>query len=237
MLLMATDAVAQDYEILRLKNGTEITGTIERLPDGSVRITDINGDIFVFSADEIALITNEQLKIKEEKLENRKQRKENRKYSGYSGIVEASVGYSLNGGFESSVGMINCYKVSPAFYIGAGIDVRTSVVYTEYTRYYYTEYGSYSRTSYDFIQSFALPIYFHFRYSILGTRPNNAISPFIACNVGYDVIGPLGILMEPYIGVELKTFKKGGLWMALDLPFYLLGDGFMDICLKVGWSF
>ena len=30
------EASAQDQEILRLKNGTEITGIIERLPDGGV---------------------------------------------------------------------------------------------------------------------------------------------------------------------------------------------------------
>ena len=63
-VMFSFEASAQDQEILRLKNGTEITGIIERLPDGGVRVTNADGDTFVFTADEIALITNAEQKKK-----------------------------------------------------------------------------------------------------------------------------------------------------------------------------
>ena len=63
-VMFSFEASAQDQEILQLKNGTEITGIIERLPDGGVRVTNADGDTFVFTADEIALITNAEQKRK-----------------------------------------------------------------------------------------------------------------------------------------------------------------------------
>ena len=216
-VMFSFEAGAQEQEILRLKDGTEIVGIIERLPNGGARVTDINGDTFVFAADEIALITNAEQKAKQEKAEKRKK-------SGYAGIVEAGIGYSLNGGVYFSAGMINAYKFSPYFYLGVGVDVRTTSIWDSYD-YEYT------------YQSFAVPVYLHLRYSILGGRQNNKVSPFIACNIGYDVTTNTGMLCEPYVGVEIKNLKKGTIWLAFDLPAYIAGDGFMDIGLKLGWSF
>ena len=215
-VMFSFEASAQDQGILKLKDGTEITGIIERLPDGGARVTDINGDTFVFAADEIALITNAEQKAKQEKAEKRKN-------SGYAGIVEAGVGYSLNGGAYFSAGMINAYKFSPYFYLGVGVDFRTTSIWD-----WYNEYSS---------QSFAVPVYLHLRYSILGGRQNNKVSPFIACNIGYDVTTNTGMLLEPYVGIEIKNLKKGAMWLAFDLPVYIGGYGFMDIGLKLGWSF
>jgi len=217
-VMFSFEASAQDQEILRLKDGTEIVGVIERLPNGGARVTDINGDTFVFAADEIALITNAEQKAKQEKAEKRKK-------SGYAGIVEAGIGYSLNGGVYFSAGMINAYKFSPYFYLGVGVDVRTTSIW---------DGGYYYRYSF---QSFAVPVYLHLRYSILGGRQNNKVSPFIACNIGYDVTTNTGMLCEPYVGVEIKNLKKGTIWLAFDLPAYFLSYGFMDIGLKLGWSF
>ena len=194
-MMFSFEAGAQEQEILRLKDGTEIVGIIERLPNGGARVTDINGDTFVFAADEIALITNAEQKAKQEKAEKRKK-------SGYAGIVEAGIGYSL----------------------GVGVDFRTTSIWDSYG-YEYT------------YQSFAVPVYLHLRYSILGGRQNNKVSPFIACNIGYDVTTNTGMLCEPYVGVEIKNLKKGTIWLAFDLPAYIAGDGFMDIGLKLGWSF
>ena len=218
-VMFSFEASAQEQEILRLKNGTEITGIIERLPDGGVRVTNADGDTFVFTADEIALITNAEQKAKQEKAEKRKK-------SGYAGIVEAGIGYSLNGGVYFSAGMINAYKFSPYFYLGVGVDVRTTSM--KDWKYNYS------------FQSFAMPIYLHLRYSILGGRPNNKVSPFIAFNVGYNVIPAgnrrPGILFEPYAGVEIKKMKKGTLWAAIDFPVFV-GDFSFDTGVKVGWSF
>ena len=202
-------------EIVRLHNGTEITGTVERLPNGSVRVTDQAGDMFVFSTDEVASIMTPQQK--QDLL-----KKEKKKEHGYFGIVEGSIGYSLAGGFAASVGMINGYKFSPFLYVGLGVDFGTTLIWhLEGYDYYEGFYAS------DII----LPIYAHVRYSILGRR---RVSPFLAFNAGYDVLGNAGLLIEPSAGVEVKS-RKGAWWISADFPLYT--EGFMDLRLKVGYSF
>lgn len=186
-------------EIVRLHNGTEITGTVERLPNGSVRVTDQAGDMFVFSTDEVASIMTPQQKqdlIREKKKER-----------GYFGVVEGSIGCNPEYELAASVGMINGYKISPFLYVGVGVD--------------------FGITDRDLI----LPIYAHVRYSILGRK---RVSPFIAFNAGYDVLGYLGMLIEPSAGVEVKS-RKGAWWISADFPLYT--DGWIDLRLKVGYSF
>ena len=56
-VMFSFEAGAQDQGILKLKDGTEITGIIERLPDGGVRVTNADGDTFVFSSDDIARVS------------------------------------------------------------------------------------------------------------------------------------------------------------------------------------
>ena len=101
-------------EIVRLHNGTEITGTVERLPNGNVRVTDQAGDMFVFSTDEVASIMTPQQK--QDLL-----KKEKKKEHGYFGVVEGGIGYD-NYGFVASVGMVNGYKILPFLYVGVGVD-------------------------------------------------------------------------------------------------------------------
>ena len=113
-------------EIVRLHNGTEITGTVERLPNGSVRVTDQAGDMFVFSTDEVASIMTPQQKQERQKKEDRAERRTER---GYFGIVEGSTGYSIAGGFAASVGIINGYKISPFLYVGVGVDFGTTKIW------------------------------------------------------------------------------------------------------------
>ena len=128
-------------EIVRLHNGTEITGTVERLPNGSVRVTDPAGDMFVFSTDEVASIMTPQQKQDLLKKEKKKER-------GYFGVVEGSIGYEgyLVEDLAASVGIINGYKISPFLYVGVGVDFGITYV------------------------SPILPIYAHVRYSILGRK-------------------------------------------------------------------
>ena len=198
-------------EIVRLHNGTEITGTVERLPNGSVRVTDPAGDMFVFSTDEVASIMTPQQKQERQKKEAER---------GYFGVVEGSTGYSLYGGeLAASVGMVNGYKFSPFLYVGVGVDFGTTSVW------HWNPYSGYPAS--DII----LPIYAHVRYSILGRK---RVSPFIAFNAGYDVLGNAGLLIEPSAGVEVKS-RKGAWWISADFPFYM--EGWIDLRLKVGYSF
>ena len=216
-------------EIVRLHNGTEITGTVERLPNGSVRVTDQAGDMFVFSTDEVASIMTPQQKQERQKKEDRAERRTER---GYFGIVEGSTGYSLMGGFAASVGMVNGYKVSPFLYVGVGVDFGTTMI-SEYIREeYYSGNHSYTSTYWNDYQTLILPIYAHVRYSILGRK---RVSPFLAFNAGYDVLGNVGPLLELSTGVEVKS-RKGAWWISADVPFYT-EEFTMDLRLKVGYSF
>lgn len=221
-MLLTPDAYAQDHEILRLKDGTEITGTIERLPDGGVRITDINGDIFVFSADEISQITDPQKKAAQIKRDRAKAN------SGYLGIVQTGIGCAIQGGFHYTIGMINGYKFNPWLYLGLGVDLgTTSMCNWDLSNSYY--------------QGFIVPIYIHFRYLLLGGRPYNNVSPYIAVNLGVEPSGDSILYTGCSAGIQIKNIKKGNLWIAIDLPFYPLAQleyvTSLDICLKVGWSF
>lgn len=220
-VMFSFEASAQDQEILRLKDGTEIVGVIERLPNGGVRVTDINGDIFVFAADEIALITNAEQKAQQEKIEKR------RSASGYAGIVQAGIGMALDGGVHFTVGMINAWKINPWFYWGLGLDLGTTRCW---------EYQPYDDG--DF-QGFIMPIYMHLRYSILGGRPNNKVSPYISFNLGYEIMQGGDFFFGPSAGVQIKNLKIGDMWVGFDFPFHLgmSNASFIDMCIKVGWSF
>ena len=212
-VMFSFDASAQEQEILQLKDGTEIVGIIERLPNGGARVTDINGDIFVFAADEIALITNAEQKAQQEKIEKR------RSASGYAGIVQAGIGMALEGGVHFTAGMINAWKINPWFYWGLGLDLGTTECW--------------------YVQGFIMPIYMHLRYSILGGRPNNKVSPYISFNLGYEIMQGGDFFFGPSAGVQIKNLKIGDMWVGFDFPFHLgMSDAsFIDMCIKVGWSF
>ena len=203
-------------EIIRLHNGTEITGTVERLPNGSVRVTDQAGDMFVFSTDEVASIMTPQQK--QDLL-----KKEKKKEHGYFGVVEGSIGYGGDGDLAASVGIINGYKISPFLYVGVGVDFGTTSIW----------HWHWNGSDYEgfYVSHIILPIYAHVRYSILGRK---RVSPFIAFNAGYDVLGNAGLLIEPSAGVEVKS-RKGAWWISADLPLYTAGG--IDLRLKVGYSF
>ena len=192
---------------------------MERLPNGSVRVTDPAGDMFVFSTDEVASIMTPQQKQEQQKKEDRAERRTER---GYFGVVEGSIGYSLDGeDLAASVGIINGYKISPFLYVGLGVDFGTTSIW-HWNGYDYEGF---------YASHIILPIYAHVRYSILGRK---RVSPFIAFNAGYDVLGNAGLLIEPSAGVEVKS-RKGAWWISADFPFYT--EGFIDLRLKVGYSF
>ena len=222
-VMFSFEASAQEQEILRLKDGTEIVGVIERLPNGGARVTDINGDTFVFAADEIALITNAEQKAQQEKIEKRKLT------SGYAGIVQSAIGYSTAGGVHFTVGMINAWKVNPYFYVGLGLDLGVTQ--------YYGRDGS-TASSDGAHHGFIMPIYLHLRYSVLGGREKNKLSPYVSFDLGYEIMGGGNLYIAPAVGLQIKNLKKGSLWAGLEVPIHLMSSiSMFDVCAKVGWSF
>lgn len=220
MLLTAFVANAQEQEILKLKDGTEIKGIVERLPDGGVRITDMNGDVFVFSGEEILDVKTEKQRSKEKKIANKQMR------SGYAGIVELGLGGGLDGGLYFTAGMVNCYKFNPYLYLGVGVDVGTAGIWIDQNIDPAFGYSSVQ-------QFFILPVYTHIRYSILGGH-SGKVSPYIAFNLGYEIVNG-AIMVEPSAGIQIKGLAIGDLWAGIDFPLHMSGS--MNIAFKVGWSF
>ena len=221
-VMFSFEAGAQEQEILRLKDGTEIVGVIERLPNGGARVTDINGDTFVFAADEIALITNAEQKAKQEKAEKRK-------WSGYAGIVHFGIGGSITDvGVHFTAGMINAWKINPWFYLGLGLDIGTTGARKQDESGYYDA------------QAFIMPIYLHLCYSILGGRPNNKVSPYIAFNLGVETMDGGSFFFSPSVGVQIKKLRMGDLWLGFAPSCHFGGNynlSVVDLCFKMGWSF
>ena len=78
----------------------------------------------------------------------------------------------------------------------------------------------------------------HLRYSILGGRPNNKVSPYISFNLGYETMQNGGFFFGPSAGVQIKDLRIGDMWVGFDFPLRLGGRAsYIDLCIKVGWSF
>ena len=223
MLLSAIALKAQEKEYLFLKDRTEICGVISRQPDGGVSVVDQYGDEFVFAADEIRYIANQKQKNWAERIYRRK---------GYFGIVEASLGGDIldGSGAVFSIGVINGYKVSRYFYVGLGlgIGVREVSSYDDsYESYYYNV--------------LEIPIYAHFRYSIIGGR-NCAVSPYISSDIGVNneissQYESIGVYFSPSLGVEIRSKRVGTFWVGLNFPMSFTYDGYIGMALRVGYSF
>lgn len=218
MLLSAIALKAQEKEYLFLKDWTEICGVISRQPDGGVSVEDQYGDEFVFAADEIRYIANQKQKNWAERIYRRK---------GYFGIVEASLGSGIADGPIFSIGVINGYKVSPYFYVGLGLGIG---VHMEMSYYTYRNYNV-----------LEIPIYAHFRYSIIGGR-NCAVSPYISSDIGVNnqissQSDSTGVYFSPSLGVEIRSKRVGTFWVGLNFPMSFTYDGYIGMALRVGYSF
>ena len=223
-LLVPSAMRAQDAapapSIIRLHNGTEITGTVERQPDGSLRVTDQAGDMFVFSPDEVLRITSEDGVGAKSKGETKK---------GYMGLVELGMGSSTwTGGFAGTVDVVNGYRFSPYFYLGVGVSFRLSTLEKYYpSRYIYTYTSS------------GLPLYLHMRSSFLGN--GRRASPYAAVSFGYDAMGLLEFVWDMSLGSEFRLGKRKSLWAGIGLAGNVWTGGYglmaLDFTGKVGFSF
>lgn len=223
-------ANGQNIEILVLTSGIEIYGTIERLENGGVKIVDTNGDTFIFSESEILRITNEKEKKKEIKEERAKQenyakynkrgRTIYKKIRGYSGIIEGNLGYHAPSS-NFSIGTIQGYRFSPYIFTGLGSNILIDD--------YFNQYNGYTETR------IFIPIYAHLRYSIIG-RPVKA-SPFISLSTGALIGEESSFLIESSFGVEIRSIKKGSLWIGLKLSADGVHTAPLGVLLSFGWSY
>lgn len=95
---------------------------------------------------------------------------------GYMKLIELGGGLGTGdwGADRISVSMVNGYRIMPQFAIGVGVGFEiTSLNIDDY----YVFFGDSKRTDYS------IPVYLHLRSDFL----NGKISPFVACNLGYNI--------------------------------------------------
>ena len=147
-------------------------------------------------------------------------------FKGYRGFVDVFVGANLgsvpgpyDGGFYTRISFINGYNFGPYFYLGVGVGWQRSHVKGWYS-YDYPPYNVYQ-----------VPIFLHIRSSWAKER---RVSPYFSLNVGYnlaiskamyeseygylDYYKPNEILIEPSLGIEIRTSRKTAVSVALSAP-------------------
>lgn len=179
-------ASAQYVETVHLKNGGIIHGIIiEQIPNEKLKIQTRDGNVFVYTFDEIEKITKE--------VPTRHQapagfHRSNSNWSlnpKYQGSVD--VGYSLGVGFwkfdrvefSTSHGCL----INPYIYVGAGVGVH----------YFYNVFDS---------SAVSVPIFADFRGNFL----QGELKPFVNFRIGYSVADTDGLYLSPSVGVSFKRF-------------------------------
>jgi hypothetical protein len=190
--LFCATASAQNLEdIVYLKDGSIIRGIIlEQIPGESLKIGTRDGNIFVYSMDDVERITRERVsrnsrgEIRENKFNNPR---------GYLGILELGNGLGFGdwAATRVSITMINGYRVSPYFAVGVGIGF---------------ESFAYRISPTDIHNETTVPVFLHLRSDLI----NGRVSPFLAFNVGYainvsDDYFFEGVMLEPMAGVSFNV--------------------------------
>lgn len=176
---------AQNYEeTVYLKNGSIIRGIIvEQVPNESLKIQTRDGNLFVYSLNEVEKITKEGLEPSYKQSNNSSDK------VGYKGFVD--LGYSIGVGesykrvdrleFSTSHG----YQFNPYFYLGAGAGLN----------YFHDA------------EIVSVPLFANPR---LNLPTNGPVSPFIDLKIGYTVSEYVkGFYLAPSVGLrfDLKDNK------------------------------
>ncbi len=148
-------------------------------------------------------------------------------FKGYRGFVDVFVGANLGywlayywGGFHTRISFINGYNFGPYFYLGVGVGWQISQVEDDFDYRPDPVYNVYQ-----------VPIFLHIRSSWAKER---RVSPYFSLNVGYnlaiskaiyesdyrylDYYKPNEILIEPSLGIEIRTSRRTAVSVAFSAP-------------------
>ncbi len=229
LCLCASVALAQTIEIVHLKNGSRIRGIItEQVPNKHLKIQTSDGNLFVYTFDEVEKITKEL--PGQEPVSAFGNRRNNAYASSFRPHYEGGVdfGYSIGVGKadEAAGGMgrasfstTHGCRLIPELYVGAGLGV----------------------DCYHGWDTYGMPIFADFR----GNFARLAVKPFLNFRIGYSVDSIVkGLYFSPSIGINYKmldvsfgyTYQK-----ANDFYYIYHGDiekvNFGAITIKVGVRF
>lgn len=179
-LLFLTTAQAQQYtEVVYLKNGSMIRGTVvEQTPGESLKIRTTDGSLFVYRMDEVEKIVKEEARKGSNNLPG----------TGVTYRGHLDLGYVLNartgGGLLSRVELTSSHGVmiKPYLFVGAGIGL----------------------TYFHDIDAFTLPIFANARISL----PLNKVSIFMDSKIGYAMgltsSSDGGLYLTPSVGISIR---------------------------------
>jgi hypothetical protein len=206
----AAGSIAQQrlQDVIYLKNGTIITGTIiEQIPDQSITIQTADGKINTYQQHEILKWAREP--IREEALEETRINKEaalsrndDKGHSpGYRGIIELATPLAV-GKYNFKVlrlTMVNGYQATPYFFIGFGTGLR----------------------HYSFDNSLLLPVYADLRLYFVNRR----ISPYFSLSAGhaFHLKGEFegtGFFFYPGLNISARVSEKIAMKFGLGIEFF-----------------
>ncbi len=184
LCLCTSVALAQTIEIVHLKNGSRIRGIItEQVPNKHLKIQTSDGNLFVYTFDEVEKITKEL--PGQEPVSAFGYRRNNAYASSFRPHYEGGVdfGYSIGVGDGDGTGRVSfstthgC-RVIPELYVGAGLGV----------------------DCYHGLETYGMLIFADFR----GNFARLAVKPFLNFRIGYSVDGIDGLYFSPSIGINYK---------------------------------
>jgi hypothetical protein len=216
ILLMTTSIISfsqKNYEdVVYLKNGSVFHGMIvELVPNQSLKIETIGGNIFAFKMDEIEKYTKEPIGKQNTRVANANSGSGLSK--GYIGMVD--IGYDFGVGYfgvgRVQLDIINGYQFNPYFSIGIGTGLR---IYPE-------------------IEEVLIPLYADFRVNFLDRK----ISPYFSTGLGYafsvtNGYGSGGFLFNPALGARFKVSEKSSMFVALGYELQVMNINYYDTYLN-----
>ncbi len=184
LCLCTSVALAQTIEVVHLKNGSRIRGIItEQVPNKHLKIQTSDGNLFVYTFDEVEKITKEL--PGQEPVSAFGNRRNNTYTSSFRPHYEggADLGYSIGVSSIDGTGRLNIStthgcRVIPELYVGAGLGID-----------YYHDNSTYG-----------IPIFTDFR----GYFTCQTVKPFLNFRIGYSVGDVEGLYFSPSIGVNYK---------------------------------
>jgi hypothetical protein len=186
LLLLCVTAYSQKgSDIVYLKNGSKIKGTIiEQVPNVSLKIQS-GENVFVYQMDEVEKIAKEQLQSKNN-LAEPVELKTNYPNKGYRGFGEINIGTGKDDsdtefnqiGFLSAHG----YQMNSKLFVGGGAG-------------FYDYYN-------DNDDVIMIPLFANVRFDFV----ESGISPFLDVRLGYSVGDNEGVYFTPSFGVRFSKF-------------------------------
>jgi len=190
LALLPAGAAAQNHDMIHLKNGSAVRGIIEgKLLDGSLRITDTEGDTFVFREDEIASITWK--KNIEATVESRAALRQRYygDHKGYMGMLDLGGGTAIDevAGIAGSATIVNGYQFRSGFFIGVGVGLNVLDNGIRWEEDPESEYYSQGVPEEALGGGYTIPVFLQLQADLSKRK----IAPYIRLRAGYQFITPI----------------------------------------------